>query len=128
LTVSPCWRHCRTILPVFEWGDDVFDAGPDASVDAVVVVDDAAGLVACWAGDGGDGAVAAVTGHVAAVEAVGDGVAGDDDVVAVSGPAADGDHHAASVGADDVLGVDGAAVVLGDGGDRLVKAPGSGRT
>ena len=39
-------------LPVFESGDDVFDAGSDPAVCAVVVVaDDAAGVVAAGCGD-----------------------------------------------------------------------------
>ena len=42
-------------LPVFEAGDDVFDAGADAAVFAVVVVvDDPSGVVALRAGDSGD--------------------------------------------------------------------------
>jgi hypothetical protein len=47
-------------------------------------------------------------------------VAGNDDVVAVTGSALTGDDNAAPVRADDDLGADAAAVVLGDGGDRLV--------
>jgi len=42
-------------LPVFEAGDDVLDTGADAAVFAVViVVDDPAGVVPLWTGDGGD--------------------------------------------------------------------------
>jgi hypothetical protein len=49
-------------LPVFEPGDDVFDAGADAAVGSVeVVVNDAPGVVAGRCGDGVDAAVAAVT-------------------------------------------------------------------
>lgn len=48
-------------LPVFEAGEDVFDAGADAPVSAVVLVtDDAAGVVAAGPGDGGDAAISAV--------------------------------------------------------------------
>jgi len=76
-------------LAVFESGDDVFDAGSEAPVGLVVaVVDDPAGLVALGTGDGGDGAVAAVTeDRWGAVEQVRDGVAGHDDIVAVTRPA-----------------------------------------
>jgi hypothetical protein len=108
-------------LPVFESGDDVFDAGSGASVIAVVIVmDGAAGVVSPRCGDRGDAAVATVSEDVAATEQVRDGVAGDDDVVAVGGPALAGNDHAAPVSADDDLGVDAAPVVLADGGDRLV--------
>jgi len=48
------------------------------------------------------------------------GVAGHDDVVAVTWPALAGDEHAAPLRADDELGVDAASVILADGGDRLV--------
>jgi hypothetical protein len=42
-------------LPVFETGDDVLDAGADVAVfGVVVVVDDPAGVVVLWTGDGGD--------------------------------------------------------------------------
>jgi hypothetical protein len=42
-------------LPVFELGDDVFDARCDPAVRTVaVVVDDSAGVVASWGGDRGD--------------------------------------------------------------------------
>jgi hypothetical protein len=48
-------------LPVFEPGEDVFDAGPDPPMDPVVVVmDDPLGSVPCGRCDGGDAAVAAV--------------------------------------------------------------------
>jgi hypothetical protein len=48
-------------LPVFEPGDDVFDAGPDPAVRLVAVVaDDPAGLIASRGGDRGDAAVSAV--------------------------------------------------------------------
>nr|WP_237074077.1 hypothetical protein [Mycobacteroides abscessus] len=75
-------------LPVFEAGDDVFDAGAVASVCLVVgVVDDASVGSAARTGDGGNAAVSAVAqDRSGAVEEVGDGVAGDDDVVAVAGP------------------------------------------
>jgi hypothetical protein len=79
--------------------------------------------VGCWAwtGDRGDAAVSAVAQDwPGAVEQMGDGVAGHDDVVAVAGPAAaDCDQGAALRAADD-LGVDAARVVVGDRGDRLV--------
>jgi hypothetical protein len=52
-------------------------------------------------------------------EKVRDGCAGDDDVVAVAGPAAAHGNDPADVGADDDLGVDAAPVVLADGGDPL---------
>lgn len=52
LMASPRRRHCRGICRPFEPGDDVFDAGPDAAVCAVVVVaDNAAGLVLSRGGD-----------------------------------------------------------------------------
>ncbi len=89
------WRRLvggadASILPVFDSGDDVFDAGADAPVLPVVVVaDDAAGVVAAGAGDGGGAAVAAVTEDlVLAGEQVCGRCAGDDDVVAVTRPAA----------------------------------------
>jgi hypothetical protein len=93
-------------LPVFEPGDDVFDTGSDAAVrPVVVVVDDAAGVVATRCSDGGDAAVAAVAEDLSvAGEQVRDGCAGDDDVVAVAGPALAGDEDAAPVGAEDDLG------------------------
>ncbi len=74
-------------LPVFEPGDDVFDAGADAAVCSVeVVVDDVPGVVARRCGDGVDAAVAAVAEDDApAGEQVRNGVAGHD-VVAVAGP------------------------------------------
>ena len=53
----------RWCLPVLGPGDDVFDAGSDPAVHPVVVIsDDAAGVVAGWVGDSGDGAVSAVAG------------------------------------------------------------------
>jgi alkylated DNA repair dioxygenase AlkB len=51
---------------------------------------------------------------------VGYGGAGDDDVIAAAGPPLAGDEHAASVRADDGLGVDAAPIVPVDGGDRLI--------
>ena len=83
----------------------------------MVSVDDPTGGVALWGGDRRDAAVAAVTEDLAiGAEQVCHGVASDDDVVAVTGPAAAGYHDAAAVGADDDLGVDAAALVLADGG------------
>jgi hypothetical protein len=102
-------------LPVFEPGEDVFDAGPDPAVRAVVVVADDARLVPCGCGDGGDSAVAAVTeDDMLAGEQMGDRCA------AVTRPAAPDRDNAAAVGADDNLSVDAAPVVFADGGDRLV--------
>jgi hypothetical protein len=77
-------------LPVFEPGDDVFDAGTGAAVFAVVVVvDDPAVGCSARTGDCVDAAVSAVAQDwPGAVEQMGDGVAGHDDVVAVAGPAA----------------------------------------
>jgi hypothetical protein len=54
-------------LPVFEPGDDMFDAGTNAAVvSRVVVVDDAAGFVAARRGDRWDAAVAPVAGDLVA--------------------------------------------------------------
>ena len=108
-------------LAVFESGDDVLDACPDPTVrPVVVVVDDPASVVRSRGGDRADAAVSAVTEDDMTVEEVSHGMAGHDDVVAVTGPAwADG-NHSARVSADDDLGVDTAAVVLADGGDRLI--------
>ena len=99
----PRRRHLRKYLPVFESGDDVFDAGPDPAVRPVVVMaDDPAGVIATRRSDRRDAAVAAVTEDLLpAVEEVRDGCAGDDDVVAVTGPALAGEDHAAPVSADD---------------------------
>ena len=73
----------------------MFDVGADLVVHPVVVIsDDAAGVVAGWVGDGGDGAVSAVAGDDTTVEQVCRSVAGLDDVVAVTGPAAAGYDHA----------------------------------
>ena len=48
-------------LPVFELGDDVFDAGPDAAVFwPMLIAEDPAGAVASGCGDRVDAAVAAV--------------------------------------------------------------------
>lgn len=109
-------------LPILDPGDDMLDASADASVCPVVIVaHDPAGVVAAGAGDHGDAAVSAVTEDlVLAGEQVCDGCAGNDDIVAVAGPALPGHHHAALVCADDDLGVDAAPVVLADGGVRLV--------
>jgi hypothetical protein len=83
-------------LPVFEPGDDVFDAGPYSTVCSVAVVADyAAGVVAPGRGDRGDAAIATVTGDDTAIEQLCHGVAGNDDVVAVTGPALAGYQHAA---------------------------------
>jgi hypothetical protein len=89
-------------LPVFEPGDGVFDAGPDPALHPVAVVsDDVAGLVALRVGDGGDAAVATVTEHCTTLESVCDGVAGNNEDVAVTGPAAADNDHAAPVSADE---------------------------
>ena len=57
-------------------------------------------------GDGGDGAVAAVTENGAAgVERVREGVAGNDDVVAVAGPAVADGNDVAPISANDDLGL-----------------------
>jgi hypothetical protein len=110
-------------LPVFEPGDDVLDAGPDPAVHAVVVVvDDPADVVAARCGDGRDAAISAVAEDDTIIEQLHHGVAGHDDVLAVAGPAAaPGYHDAAPACTDDDLGVDAAAVVLADGGDRRVE-------
>jgi hypothetical protein len=64
-------------LPVFEPGDDVFDAGPDPAVHAVeVVADSSSGVVALWCGDRCDAAVAAIAECDAPVEELRHGVAG----------------------------------------------------
>jgi hypothetical protein len=40
------WRPCRSTLPVFKSGDDVFDAGADAAVlSPMLIADDPAGAV-----------------------------------------------------------------------------------
>jgi len=96
-------------LAVFESGDDMFDAGPYSTVrSVVVVVDCAAGLVGPRRGDRRDGAVAAVAEDNTSIERQCHGVAGNDDVVAVAGPALAGSHHRAPLRADDDLGVDAA--------------------
>ena len=95
-----------------------FDAGPDAAVfSPMLIADDPAGAVASGCGDRVDFAVAAVAEYFSvAGESMRDGVAGDDDVVAVAGPAAaDRDD-----GAGENLGVDAAPIVLGWRGDRLI--------
>jgi hypothetical protein len=76
-------------LPVFESRDDVFDTCSDLAVCPVVVVaDDPAGVVTLWTGDRGDAALATVAEDgLWAVEQLGDGGAGNDDVVGVAGPA-----------------------------------------
>jgi hypothetical protein len=71
-------------------------------------------------GDRRDAAVSAVAKDDTTIEQQRHGVAGHDDVVAVTWPALASYDHAAPVSADDDLGVDAAAVVLADGGDRLV--------
>jgi hypothetical protein len=64
-------------LPVFEASDDVFDSGTDASVGSVVVVvDDAASLVAPGGGDRSDGAVSGVTEDDTTIQQLYHGVAG----------------------------------------------------
>lgn len=98
----------------------MFDAGPDPAVLPVVLAaDDPA--IRVVGGDRGDAAVAAVIKDLAiGAEQVHHGAAGVDDVIAVAGPA-DGRRPARGAGAaDDDLGVDAAAVVVADGGDRLV--------
>ena len=104
-------------LPVFE-SAMTFDAGPDAAVfSPMLIADDPAGAVASGCGDRVDFAVAAVAEYFSvAGESMRDDVAGDDDVVAVAGPAAaDRDD-----GAGENLGVDAAPIVLGWRGDRLI--------
>jgi hypothetical protein len=72
-------------------------------------------------GDRVDAAVSAVAQDwPGAVEQMGDGVAGHDDVVAAAGPAAADCDQGAALRADEDLGVDAAPVVLADRGDRLV--------
>ena len=119
---SPRWRHCRGVCrPVLEPGDDVLGAGFDPAVHPVVVVaDDPAAVVASRGGDRGDGAVSAVAMDDTTIEELHQSAAGHDDVVAVSWLALAGYDHPSPVSADDDLGVDAAAVVLADGGDRLV--------
>jgi hypothetical protein len=74
-----------------------------------------------WTGDRVDAAVSAVAQDwPGAVEQMGDGAAGHDDIIAVTGPARANGDDAAVVGVDEDLGVDAAAVVLTDRGDRLV--------
>ena len=75
-------------LPAFEPGDDVFDAGTDAPVCSVPGIwDDAPGVVAGRCGDGVDAAVPAVAeDDTLAGEQVGNGVAGQHDVVARQQP------------------------------------------
>jgi hypothetical protein len=99
-------------LPVFESGDDVFDTGPDTAMQSLVVVaDDPTGLVWWWCGDRTDAAISTVAENDSgAVEQVGDGVWGDDDVVAVARPNRAGGDDAAFVGVDHDLGA--APVVL----------------
>jgi hypothetical protein len=114
-------------LPVLESSDDVLDAGPNAAVrPLVVVIDGATSLVAARCDDRSDPAMPAIAKNDTTIEQRHHGMASDDGIVAVTGPAAAGDEHAASVSADDDLGVDTAAVVLADGGDGGDHAPGSG--
>jgi hypothetical protein len=69
----------------------VFDAGPDAPVDpVVVVVNDLARRIAPRGGDRGDAAIAAVAKDLVAGEQVREDVASDDDVVGVIWPATRG--------------------------------------
>lgn len=86
----------------------------------VVVADDPAGLTTSRGGDRCDAGIPAVAEDDTTIEELHHGVAGHDDIVAVTGPAPAGDRQVASVSADDDLGVDTAAVVLSDGGDGLV--------
>nr|WP_240316609.1 hypothetical protein [Mycobacterium persicum] len=61
-------------LPVFESGDDMFDAGSDFAVRSVgVVADDESGVVACWAVDRGDAAASAVAEGLVVAEQMCDG-------------------------------------------------------
>jgi hypothetical protein len=121
LMAAPRRRRCRRFLPAVEPGDDVLDAGCDAVVcPAVVVVDDGAGGVASRGGDGRGAAVSAVAEDDTTTEQMLHGVAGHDDVVAVIWPAVAGYRHTAPVRAGKDLGVDAGAVVVADGGDRLV--------
>jgi hypothetical protein len=102
-------------LPVYEPGDGVFDAGDDPAVYLVVVVaDDQASGVAAWGRDRGDAAVSVVADNSATIEQLHRGVADDDDVIAVTGPALSSDDHAAPVSADDDLGVAAAAMPRAD--------------
>lgn len=64
--------------------------------------------------------MSAVAEDATTIEQLHHGVAGHDDVVAVTWPTLAGYRHAAPVSADDDLGFDAAAVVLADGGDCLV--------
>jgi hypothetical protein len=108
-------------LPVFELGDDVFDAGSDPAVSLVVVVaDDPTVDSAARTGDRVDATVFAVAEDDTAIEQLGHGVAGHDDVVAVGGPAATNRDHVAALRANDDWGIDAAPVVLADGGGQLV--------
>jgi len=107
-------------LGVLEPGDDVLDAGSDAAACPVVVVAaDGPGVVTSRGGDRCDGPVSAVAEDDTTIEQMRHGVTGHDDIIAVSGPALAGLRHAAPVRADDDLGVEAAAVVVADGGDRL---------
>jgi hypothetical protein len=63
-----------------------------------------------WTGDRVDAAVSAVAQDwPGAVEQMGDGAAGHDDIIAVTGPARANGDDAAVVGVDEDLGVDAAA-------------------
>jgi hypothetical protein len=86
----------------------------------VVVVDDPVAAVAMWTGDRVHAAVSAVAQDHTTIEQLRHGVAGNDDVVAVTWPALASGGHTSPVSADDDLGVDAAAVVLAHRGDRLV--------
>jgi hypothetical protein len=92
----------------------VFNTDWDAPVQTpVVIADGAARPVTWWCNDRFDAAVVAVAQDQAGVaEKMREGLAGDDDVVAVARPAVADRDDAASVGADDDLGVAAASIVL----------------
>jgi hypothetical protein len=98
----------------------VLDAGSDAAVrPVVVVVDVAAGVVASRVVIEAMPRVSAVTEDDTTIEQMQPGWTSHDDV-AVTWPAVADYHHTAPVRTDIDLGVDAAAVVGADGGDRLV--------
>ncbi|MGA3256515.1 MAG: hypothetical protein ABSD32_20885, partial [Mycobacterium sp.] len=97
-------------MPVFDPGDDVFDAGADTPVFPVVVVaDDPAVSCSAWTGDRVDATVVAVAQDwPGAVKQMGDGAAGHDDIIAITGPTRANGYDATVVGVDEDLGVDAA--------------------
>ncbi len=115
---SALWKD----LPVLDPGNDVLDAGADASVRPVVVVAEDA------PSGPRHGLVMVVIPRYrpsprivrVPVEWVSDGVTGHDDVVAVAGPAVTDWVQDAPFRAGECLCVDAAPVVLADRGDRLV--------